>query len=55
MTRALGWAATMLLVAAGAATGLMDRDAAVTVLIVLPLLAVVSLRGPDSCRMWRAK
>ncbi|WP_305097781.1 hypothetical protein [Croceibacterium aestuarii] len=40
----LGWAGAMLLVAAGARFGFMDRDAALTLLLVLPILAIASLR-----------
>ncbi len=44
MKNGLGWAGAMLLVAAGARFGFMDRDAALTLLLVLPILAVASLR-----------
>jgi len=39
----------MLLVAAGIRFGVMDRDAGITMLFVLPILAVLSLRGRNCC------
>ena len=47
--RSLCWAAPMLLLAAGVRFGFMDRDAAVTLLLVLPILAVLSLSGRTCC------
>ena len=41
----LCWAAVMLFMAAGIRFGFMDRSAATTMLYVLPVLAVMSLRG----------
>lgn len=42
----LCWAAAMLFLAAGIRFGFMDRDAAMTVMFVLPILAVMSLHQP---------
>jgi len=47
--KSLCWAAAMLLLAAGVRFGFMDRDAAVTLLLVLPILAVLSLSGRTCC------
>jgi hypothetical protein len=49
VSKAICWALAMLFVAAGLRLGFMDRGAATTVLIVLPLLAVLSLRGRSCC------
>ena len=52
VTKGLCWAGAMLVVAAGAWTGFMDRDAAQTVLLVMPVLAVTTLRNKP-CRFRR--
>ena len=49
VTKAICWALAMLFVAAGLRLGFMDREAATTVLIVLPVLAALSLRGRSCC------
>jgi hypothetical protein len=49
ISKAICWALAMLFVAAGLRLGFMDRKAATTVLIVLPLLAVLSLHGRSCC------
>lgn len=48
-SKAVCWAVAMLFVAAGAHFGFMDRDAAMTVLLVLPIVAVLSLTGRLGC------
>lgn len=53
LTKALCWASAMLFIAVGLRLGLMDRKAATTMLIILPILAVLSLRG-HSCRAGEA-
>lgn len=50
VTKALCWAGAMFFVAAGAKFGFMDREAAGTVLLVLPILAVTTLRTKP-CRL----
>jgi hypothetical protein len=47
--KSLCWAAAMLFLAAGVRFGFMDREAAMTVLLVLPILAVLSLRRRTRC------
>jgi|EndMetStandDraft_4_1072995.scaffolds.fasta_scaffold1817564_2 hypothetical protein len=42
VARALPWAIAMILIAAGEAYGLIDRDGAATMLAILPGLAVVT-------------
>ena len=49
LSKALCWAFAMLFVAVGLRLGLMDRKAATTLLIILPILAVLSLRGRSCC------
>jgi hypothetical protein len=49
LSKALCWAFAMLFVAVGLRLGLMDRKAATTLLIILPILAVLSLRGRNCC------
>ncbi len=43
------WAAAILLVAAGNALGLVADKAADVLLIVLPIVAVMAIRGRSSC------
>lgn len=50
--KGLCWAGAMLFVAAGAWSGIMDRDAAQTILLVMPVLAVTTLRNKP-CRIRR--
>ena len=47
--KSLCWAAAMLFLAAGVRFGFMDRDAAMTVMLVLPILAVLSLSRRTRC------
>jgi hypothetical protein len=49
--KSLCWAMVMLFMAAGIRFGFMDRSAATTMLFVLPVLAVLSLRSgwPAPC------
>ena len=54
-TEPLCWAVAMLFLAAGAATGLMDSEAVTTMLMVMPVLAVVSLQQRNTCCGWNAK
>ncbi len=48
---ALCWAAGILLLAVGAAFGLVEREAADLLLMVLPMIAFVSLLGRRECRV----
>jgi hypothetical protein len=50
---ALCWAAAIFLVALGGRSGLMDKDAVVTLLWVLPVLAWLSITGRMSCSVGR--
>ena len=43
------WAIAMLVLATGAALGWVDRDAALTVLLVMPVLAVITIRRGGCC------
>lgn len=43
------WAIAMLVLAAGAALGWVDRAAALTVLLVMPLLAFITIRRGGCC------
>ena len=43
--KSLCWATVMLFIAAGIRFGFMDRSAATTMLFVLPVLAILSLRS----------
>jgi hypothetical protein len=47
--RGLCWAASLILLALGNRFGLVADDAANTLFIVLPILAVMSVRGSNSC------
>lgn len=49
ITKSLCWAAAMLFLAAGIRFDFMDRDAAMTVMFVLPILAVLSLHRGTCC------
>ena len=52
MTRifpALGWALMMILLALLARFGWADRDAVITLLMIVPLLAVVTMRRGVGC------
>ena len=49
ISKSLCWAAAMLFLAAGVRFGFMDREPAMTVMLVLPILAVLSLRGRTRC------
>ena len=53
LTKALCWASAMLFIAAGLRFGFMDRRAATTMLLILPILAVLSMHG-RSCRAGEA-
>ena len=53
ISKAVCWASAMLFVAVGLRLGFMDRRAATTMLIILPILAVLSMRG-RSCRAGEA-
>jgi len=44
ISRSLCWAGAMLFVAAGMRFGFMDRNAGITVLLILPILAVMTMR-----------
>jgi hypothetical protein len=51
---ALCWAAAIFLVALGGWSGLMDKDAVVTLLWVLPVLTWLSITGRMNCSIgWR--
>lgn len=49
ISKALGWAAAMLLVAIGGRTGLMDQGAVTTLITIIPLLAWMSIHGQANC------
>ena len=46
---ALGWAFAMVVLAVGAHLGWVERDAAITLLLVIPILAVTSIRRGGLC------
>lgn len=46
---ALCWAAAMMILALLARFGLADRHAVLSMLLVMPILAVVTMRGGSSC------
>ena len=46
---AIGWAFAMVVLACGARLGWIERDAALTLLLVIPLLAVTSMRRGGLC------
>ena len=45
-SKSLCWAAAILFLAAGIRFGFMGRDAGITVLLILPILAVMTSRRP---------
>jgi hypothetical protein len=47
--KALCWAAAIILVALGGASGLMDKHAVTTLITILPLLAWMSISGRTCC------
>jgi hypothetical protein len=49
ISRCLCWAAAMLFLAAGIRFGFMERDGAMPVMLVLPVVAVLSLRRNTLC------
>ncbi|MCJ2187091.1 hypothetical protein [Novosphingobium beihaiensis] len=49
--RGLAWAAAILFVAFAGSQGLISKDLADTLVIVLPILAVMTLRGEVPCRL----
>lgn len=51
--RGLAWAALILAVALAGNFGLVDKDVVSTLVIVLPVLAVVTLRNDSRCRLPR--
>ena len=53
IVKALCWAAAILLVALGNASGLIADSSANTMFAILPALAVISLSGPRACRPTR--
>ena len=50
-TSAACWALAMVLPATGARLGWVERDAALTLLLVMPLLAFTTLRRGACCRL----
>jgi len=56
LLKALCWAAPILLIAFLNARGLIDDDSAQTMFIVLPIVALMALRGETACWVgrWRA-
>jgi hypothetical protein len=46
---AVCWAIAMLVLAAGARLGWVDRDAAMTLLLVMPMLAFITLQRRGGC------
>jgi hypothetical protein len=51
--RGLCWAAAMLMVVIAKKYGVFDADAADTLLLVLPIAAVLSLRSKRECNLLR--
>ena len=47
--KALCWAAAIIFVALGGASGLMEKDTVVTLTTILPLLAWMSITGRMNC------
>jgi len=47
--KALCWAAAIILVALGGASGLMEKNTVVTLTTILPLLAWMSISGRTCC------
>lgn len=52
ISKALCWATSLILLAVGNAAGLVADDTANTLFIVLPIVAVLSLRGRSACNLW---
>ena len=46
---ALGWALAMIVMAVGARLGWVERDAALTLLLVMPILAFTTMRRGGCC------
>jgi len=53
IAKGLCWAAAILLVALGNRLGLIGDKTANTLFIVLPIVAVMSLRGGQQCNPWQ--
>ncbi len=54
ISKALHWAAAILLLALGNAAGLIDDKTAGTMFVVLPVMAVIALNRGRGCRLpWR--
>ena len=53
ITKAICWAGSLILLAIGNATGLVDDASATTLFAVLPVLAILSLSGRLHCRLLR--
>jgi len=55
LKKALCWVAPILLIAFGNRWGLIDDDSAQTMFIVLPIVALLALRGETACWVgkWR--
>ena len=53
--KGLCWAAAMLMVAIAKTYGIFDAQAADTLLLVLPIVAVLSLRDKRECNLLRKK
>lgn len=51
VTKAIIWAAAIIIFAILAATGLVEEDMARTMLIILPILAWTTISGQWSCRL----
>lgn len=49
------WGVAMLLTATARHYGIFDAQAADTLLLVLPIVAVLSLNGGTQCRLWPRK
>ena len=50
---ALCWAAAMIVLALLGRLGIADRDAVLTMMLVMPILAVVTMRGGSRCAIAR--
>ena len=55
IARGLCWAAAILVTVIAKGSGLIDAGAADTLLLVLPIIAVLSLRNQGECRPLRRK
>lgn len=53
--KGVAWAAAILFTAALKSYGMISEDMSSTLLIVLPIVAVMSLRGESGCHQWRAQ